>query len=131
MALMLNVRFPLAQRNAQDKLPERDIEISHETVKFWWNGFGALFAAEIRKRRVAPMRSSRWHLYPDEVLVKIGGERHCFRRAVDYEVEVLQSLVTKTIGIIYNPRDIAAARSFAERTANHVGRLAEWGTATA
>jgi putative transposase len=29
----------------------RGIDISHETVRFWWNRFGPVFAAEIRKRR--------------------------------------------------------------------------------
>jgi hypothetical protein len=35
---------------------ERGIDISHETVRFWWNRFGPMFAAEICKRRVAHMR---------------------------------------------------------------------------
>ena len=30
-----------------DLLHERGIEISHETVQFWWNRFGPMFAAEI------------------------------------------------------------------------------------
>jgi hypothetical protein len=30
---------------------------SHETVRFWWNRFGPMFAAELRKRRVAHTRS--------------------------------------------------------------------------
>jgi putative transposase len=33
-------------------LAERGIDISHETVRLWWNRFGPMFAAEIRKRRV-------------------------------------------------------------------------------
>jgi putative transposase len=46
-------------------LAERGIDISHETVRFWWNRFGPMFAAEIRKRRVAHVRGYRqwrWHL---------------------------------------------------------------------
>ena len=35
---------------------ERGIDITHETVRFWWNRFGSMFAAEIRRRRVAHMR---------------------------------------------------------------------------
>jgi putative transposase len=27
---------------------ERGIDICHETVRFWWNRFGPMFAAEIR-----------------------------------------------------------------------------------
>jgi putative transposase len=33
-----------------DLLTERGIDISHETVRFWWTRFGPMFAAEIRKR---------------------------------------------------------------------------------
>ncbi len=57
LAVMLYVRFPLSLRNVEDLLHERGIEISHETVRFWWNRFGPLFAAEIRRRRVEKMRS--------------------------------------------------------------------------
>jgi putative transposase len=68
---MLHVRFSLSRRNVKDLLHERGIEISHETVRFWWNRFGPLFAVEIRKRRVEGMRSSRWRWHLDEVFVKI------------------------------------------------------------
>ena len=34
------VRFPLSLRNVEDLLHERGIDISHETVRFWWNRFG-------------------------------------------------------------------------------------------
>jgi transposase-like protein len=53
---MMYVRYPLSLRNVEDLLAERRIDISHETVRFWWNRFGPMFAAEIRKRRVAHMR---------------------------------------------------------------------------
>ena len=46
---MMYVRYPLSLRNVEDLLHERGIDISHETVRFWWNRFGPLFAAEIRK----------------------------------------------------------------------------------
>jgi putative transposase len=55
------VRYPLSLRNVEDLLAERGIDISHETVRFWWNRFGPIFAAEIRKKRVAHMRGyPRW-----------------------------------------------------------------------
>jgi putative transposase len=54
---MLHVRFPLSLRNVEDLLHERGIDISHETVRFWWNRFDPLFAAEIRKERVSQMRA--------------------------------------------------------------------------
>ena len=48
---MLYVRFPLSLRNVQSLLHERGIEISYETVRFWWSRFGPVFAAEIRRKR--------------------------------------------------------------------------------
>ena len=76
---------------------ERGIDICHETVRLWWNRFGPLFTAEIRKKRVDRMRAHtdwRWRL--DEVYVKISGEMRYLWRAVDHEGEVLESYVTKT-----------------------------------
>ena len=55
LAVMMYVRYPLSLRNVEDLLHERGIEISHETVRFWWNRFGRLFAAEIRTKRVATL----------------------------------------------------------------------------
>lgn len=51
-AVMMYVRFPLSLRNAEDLLHRRGIDITHETMRFWWNRFGPMFAGEIRKRRV-------------------------------------------------------------------------------
>ena len=53
LVVMMYVRYPLSLRSVEDLLAERGIDISHETVRFWWNRFGPMFAAEIRKRRVA------------------------------------------------------------------------------
>ena len=52
LVVMMYVRYPLSLRNVEDLLAERGIDISHETVRFWWNRFGPMFAAEIRKNRV-------------------------------------------------------------------------------
>ena len=96
LAVMLYVRFPLSLRNVEDLLHERGFEISHETVRFWWNRFGPMFAAEIRKNRVSRMRAySNWQWHLDEIFVKINGETHYLWRAVDHEGEVLESYVTK------------------------------------
>ena len=56
LAVLMYVKYPLSLRNVEDLLAERGIDISHETVRFWWNRFGPMFTAEIRKRRVAHMR---------------------------------------------------------------------------
>ena len=96
LAVMMYVRFPLSLRNVENLLHERGIEVSHETIRFWWNRFGPIFAAELRKKRKGRMRAlsgCRWHL--DEVFVKINGERHYLWRAVDQEGEVLEAFVSK------------------------------------
>ena len=59
LAVMMYVRFPLSRRNVEDLLHERGVDISHETVQYWWHRFGPMFASEIRKRRVEGMKSSR------------------------------------------------------------------------
>ncbi len=48
LAVMLYIRFLFSLRDVEDLLHERGIEISHESVRTWWNGFGPMFAAEIR-----------------------------------------------------------------------------------
>jgi putative transposase len=116
LAVMLYIRFPLSLRNVEDLLHERGIEISHETVRYWWNRFGPMFAAEIRGKRVEAMRACRqwrWHL--DEVYVKINGLTHYLWRAVDHEGEVLESIVTKT-------RDRKAALKFLRKSMKRHGR---------
>ena len=45
LVVMMYVRYPLSLRNVEDLLAERGIDISHETVRFWWNRFGPMFAA--------------------------------------------------------------------------------------
>ncbi len=116
LAVMMYVRFPLSLRHVEDLLHERGIDISHETVRTWWNRFGPIFAAEIRKRRVQPHRSfSRWRWHLDEVFVKINGETHYLWRAVDHDGEVLEVFVTRR-------RDRKAALSFLKRTMKRYGR---------
>jgi putative transposase len=44
LTVMMYARFPLSLRNVKDLLHERGIDISYETVRFWWNRFGPLFA---------------------------------------------------------------------------------------
>lgn len=116
LAVMLYIRFPLSLRNVEGLLYERGIEISHKTVRYWWNRFGPMFAAEIRGKRVEAMRAHRqwqWHL--DEVYVKINGMQHYLWCAVDHEGEVLESVVTKT-------RDHKAALKLLKKSMKRHGR---------
>ena len=96
LAVMMYVRFPLSLRNVEDLLHERGIDISHETVRFWWNRFGPMFASNIRRKRVQRLRAySNWRWHLDEMYVRINGEIHYLWRAVDHEGEVLEAVVTK------------------------------------
>ncbi len=95
---------------------ERGIDICHETVRFWWNRFGPVFAAEIRRKRINRMRSySNWQWHLDEVFVKINGETHYLWRAVDHEGEVLESYVTRR-------RDRKAALKFLRKSMKRYGQ---------
>ncbi|MBE9064967.1 IS6 family transposase [cf. Phormidesmis sp. LEGE 11477] len=96
LAVMMYVRFPLSLRNVEDLLHERGIDLSHESVRFWWNRFGPMFAAEIRRKRADKLRAwDQWQWHLDEVFVKINGVTHYLWRAVDHEGEVLEAYVTK------------------------------------
>ena len=94
------VRFPLSLRNVEDLLHERGIDISHETVRFWWNRVRADIRGRDPQKRVQHMRAySNWQWHLDEVFVKINGETHYLWRAVDHEGEVLESLRHEAHGI--------------------------------
>ncbi len=116
LAVMMYIRFPLSLRQVEDLLHGRGIDICHETVRVWWNRFGPMFAAEIRKTRSTSLRAHiqwRWHL--DEVFVPINGVTHYLWRAVDHEGEVLEAFVTKK-------RDRKAALGFLRRAMKRYGR---------
>jgi putative transposase len=117
LAVIMYVRFPLSLRNVEDLLHERGIEVSHETVRFWWQRFGPMFGAETRRRCVSGMRSSCWRWHLDEVFVRINGVQHYLWRAVDHEGEVLEAFVSKT-------RDRQAALTFLKKLMKRHGRLA-------
>jgi putative transposase len=114
--VVMYVRFPLSLRNVEDLLFERGIDLCHETVRLWWNRFGPMFAADIRRQRVTRMkgfRQWRWHL--DEMFGKTNGERHYLWRAVDHEGEVLESYVTRK-------REKAAALRFIRKALKRHGQ---------
>lgn len=116
MAVLLYVRYPLSLRNVEDLLFKYGIDICHETVRLWWNRFGPMFAADIRRQRVSRMKGfCQWRWHVDEVFVKINGERQYMWRAVDHEGEVLESYVTKK-------RDKSAALRFLKKALKRLGK---------
>ncbi len=117
LVVMMDISFPLSLRNIEDLLYERGIDLCHETVRFWWNRFGPMFAGDIRRKRVQAMRGFRhwrWHL--DEMYVKLNGEMVYLWRAVDHEGEVLESYVTKK-------RDKSAALAFMKKALKRHGQV--------
>ena len=103
-AVWLYFRLHLSFRDVQDLLAERDLIVSHETIRQWCTKFGATFAAGLRRRRVRA--GDKWHL--DEVALKIRGKRHWLWRAVDHNGVVLDILVQER-------RDQGAAERFLRR----------------
>ena len=115
LAVMMCIRYPLSLRQVEDLLFERGVDICHETVRFWWNRFGPMFASEIKKRRIHHRSFSRWRWHLDEVFVRINGEIHYLWRAVDHEGEVLEVFATKR-------RDRKAALRFLKCAMKKYGR---------
>jgi putative transposase len=115
LTVMMYIRYPLSLRQVEDLLFERGIDICHETVRFWWNRFGPIFAAEIRKRRIQHRSYSCWRWHLDEVFVRINGTMHYLWRAADHEGEVLEVFATKR-------RDRRAALRFLKRAMKRFSR---------
>jgi transposase-like protein len=88
-AVRLYLRFILSDRDVEELLAARGIEVSDETVRRWVLKFGTVDARNLRQRRPRP--SDHWHL--DEMVVSIQGRRVDLWRAVDHEGRVLDRLV--------------------------------------
>jgi putative transposase len=114
LTVLLYIRYPLSLRQIEDLLFERGIDICHETVRLWWNRFGPMFAAEIRKRRIWHRCYSPWRWHLDEVFVRINGKMFYLWRAVDREGEVLEVFASKR-------RDRKAALAFLKRAMKRYG----------
>ena len=71
LAVMVYVRFPFSLKNVEDLLHERGVDVSYESVRYWWHRFGSNFASETTKRRAGGLQSSNWKWQPYEVFVKV------------------------------------------------------------
>ena len=56
LVVMMYVRYPLSLRNVEDLLAERGIDISHETVRFFW--------PDVRRRDPKETRHEHARLHP-------------------------------------------------------------------
>ena len=128
LAVMYYIRYPLSLRQVEDILHERGIDICHETIRYWWNKFGNLFAKDLKAKSLTQPSNWRWHI--DEVFVKINGETHYLWRAIDHEGTILDCFVSKK-------RDRKTARKVLKRLVSRHGlpreiitdKLASYGAA--
>ena len=42
---MLYASFPLSLRNVEDLLHERGVDVSYDSVRYWWHKFGPHFVS--------------------------------------------------------------------------------------
>jgi putative transposase len=97
-------RIQLSLRDIEERLFERGVIVSYETIRRWCHKFGASFAHRVKAARRKP--GSTWH--PDDVFVTLRGEPYLLWRAVDQHGDELDILLRKR-------RDKAAAKRFFKR----------------
>lgn len=78
-AVRLYFRFTLSFRDIGQRLAQRGIEVSYETIRCMTIKFGPQIARNPKRRRPAP--SPRWHL--DERVYSVGGRRMYLWRSAD------------------------------------------------
>lgn len=88
-AVWLYFRFPLSLRLVEERLLERGIVVSYETIRRWAWKFGPKYARRLLRKQ--PSRVDIWHL--DEVVISIAGRKHWLWRAVDQDGYVLDEIV--------------------------------------
>lgn len=82
------LRFTLSNRDVEDLLAGRGIEVTYETIRRCVMVLCPMIARRVRAQRPKPYR--RWNL--DELFVRIGGRQMYRWRAVDAKGEVLEVL---------------------------------------
>ncbi len=84
-------RFALRSRDVAERLAERGVIGTDETIRRWCQKFGQADANTRRRRRPRP--SDTWQL--DAVFIALNGATHSLWRAVDRDGTVLDSLVRR------------------------------------
>ena len=100
-AIWLCFTLPLSFRDVELLLAQRQIQVSHETIRSWCYRFGPIFSQKLRQKRRLP--TDKWHL--DEVFETINRRRYYLWRAVDSEGMVLDVLLQER-------RNARAAKQF-------------------
>jgi putative transposase len=88
-SVWLYSRFSLSDRDVEEMMLARGIEVTHEAIRQWCLKFGQDYANRLKRRRAQP--GDTWHL--DEVFLTMNGKRHYLGRAVDQDDNVLDILV--------------------------------------
>lgn len=111
--VMLYCRYTLSLRDISEILLYRNIEVSHETIRFWVRKFGPIIARNICRKQCYKA-TDKWHL--DEVRMVIGGEVFWLWRAIDSNGEELDILLQKR-------RNTKAAKRFFRKVIKGQGFL--------
>ena len=85
----LYIRFALSYRDVEEMMAARGVGLSYETVRYWAQKFGGIYAKRLRAGPARP--GDHWHL--DEVYLSFHGKQQYLWRAVDQDGEVLDILV--------------------------------------
>ena len=88
-AVWLYHRFRLSFRDVEDRLAERGITVTYETIRQGCRTFGLEYARRRRRRRGRP--GDTWYL--DELFVRMQGRTQDLWRAVDEDGDVIDILV--------------------------------------
>jgi len=103
-AVWLYYRFNLSNRDIEDLLAERGINVTYEAIRLWCSKFGPKYSARLKRKH----RGFGDTFFIDEVFVRIDGKQYYLWRAVDQDGEVVDVYLQKR-------RDAAAAKRFFKR----------------
>jgi transposase-like protein len=104
LAVRWYLRFGLSNRDIEELLAERGVEVDHVTIYRWVLRFTPLLADAAQPCRCA--LGDRWQV--DETYVKVAGQWRYVYRAIDQFGQVVDVLVSPR-------RDAKAARRFFQR----------------
>jgi len=95
LAVRWHLRYGLSNRDAEELLAERGIEVDHVTIHRWVQRFPRLLIDAARPCRRSVSR--RW--FVDETYVKVAGRWPYVYRAVDQRGQVIDVFVSGRLGV--------------------------------